>query len=95
LSGSDGYRSNTVTNAQGNASPVFDIAVGVIHKTIGIYRFLGINPGDYFVRLTLKEYVFVPASKSIKVNQGEDVNVSFEAKRVAFSAYGIESFFQI
>jgi hypothetical protein len=54
----------------------------------GAISFSNLYPGSYFLRLALKEYSFIPPTKSIQVEDGEDVVVAFQAKRVAFSVYG-------
>jgi len=45
-------------------------------------------PGDYFLRPLLKEYVFHPNTQTIKIREGETVDFSFNAVRVAYSVYG-------
>ncbi|RWS20996.1 nodal modulator 3-like protein, partial [Leptotrombidium deliense] len=55
----------------------------------GQLSFVGLNPGQYFVRAVLKEYLFEPSSKIIDVKQGETVVFEIKGKRVAFSCYGV------
>jgi len=45
-------------------------------------------PGDYFLRPLLKEYVFRPNTQTIKISEGETVEFTFNAVRVAYSCYG-------
>jgi len=45
-------------------------------------------PGDYFLRPLLKEYTFQPNTQTIKVREGETVESTFSANRVAYSCYG-------
>lgn len=72
LSGGDGYRSNALTPQSGDST----------------LSFQNLYPGSYHLRLALKEYSFIPATKSITVGEGQDVLAEFQAKRVAFSAFG-------
>eukprot|EP01087_Luapelamoeba_hula_P013714 TRINITY_DN3937_c0_g1_i1.p1 TRINITY_DN3937_c0_g1~~TRINITY_DN3937_c0_g1_i1.p1 ORF type:complete len:545 (+),score=118.07 TRINITY_DN3937_c0_g1_i1:403-2037(+) len=54
----------------------------------GTLVFPSLEPGDYFLRPLLKEYVFTPASQSIKISEGEEKTVTIEGRRVAYSLYG-------
>lgn len=54
----------------------------------GAYSFNSLNPGSYYLRPLLKEYVFEPSSKSIEVAEGQDLTVTIKATRVAFSCFG-------
>ncbi|KAL7295888.1 hypothetical protein TKK_0010932 [Trichogramma kaykai] len=57
----------------------------------GSLTFYSLSPGEYYLRPTMKEYRFEPASKMIKVEEGKSVKVSLQGRRVAFSAYGTVS----
>ena len=54
----------------------------------GSLSFLGLSPGEYFVKPVLKEYEFEPRSKLITVKEGAEEVVEVTAKRIAFSLYG-------
>ena len=54
----------------------------------GSLSFLGLSPGEYFVKPVLKEYEFEPRSKLITVKEGAEELVEVTAKRIAFSLYG-------
>jgi len=45
-------------------------------------------PGDYYLKPLLKEYVFEPASQTVKLGQGQDTEIVLKANRVAYSCYG-------
>ena len=50
--------------------------------------FLGLSPGEYFVKPVLKDYEFEPRSKLITVKEGAEKLLELTAKRIAFSLYG-------
>ena len=50
--------------------------------------FTDLNPGKYYLRPLLKEYIFDPPSASLVAQNGKKMTQTFEAKRVAFSAIG-------
>ena len=54
----------------------------------GEAHFLSLSPGEYFVKPQLKEFEFNPKHKLINIKEGQTSTVNFEAKRVAFSAFG-------
>ena len=54
----------------------------------GEAHFLSLSPGEYFVKPQLKEFEFSPKHNLININEGQTSTVNFEAKRVAFSAFG-------
>lgn len=58
----------------------------------GSMEFIGLVPGQYFVRPVLKEYVFTPADQEVAVKEGVTASIKFIAKRVAFSALGKVTF---
>ncbi|GJP38808.1 hypothetical protein CLOM_g23217 [Closterium sp. NIES-68] len=53
-----------------------------------VFAFEGLFPGSYFLRPVLKEYEFSPAARPINLQSGQEVDVEFSAKRVAFSVLG-------
>ncbi|RWS12490.1 nodal modulator 3-like protein [Dinothrombium tinctorium] len=55
----------------------------------GQLAFVGLNPGQYFVRAVLKEFQFEPSSKILDLKQGETVTIEIKGKRVAFSCFGV------
>lgn len=57
-------------------------------KTDGSFLFPNLGPGEYFLRAMQKEYDFQPTTTTIKVLEGEDVNIDIQGKRVAFSCTG-------
>jgi hypothetical protein len=50
--------------------------------------FYSLFPGSYFVRPQLKEYRFTPPTATVDVGDGTAATASFQATRVAFSAFG-------
>jgi hypothetical protein len=54
----------------------------------GSFVFGQLFPGDYFLRLQLKEYEFEPATRTVKVGEGVSLDVEVIAERVAFSVFG-------
>ena len=54
----------------------------------GSRSFLGLSPGEYFVKPVLKEFEFEPRSKLITVKEGAEEVVEVLGKRVAFSLFG-------
>eukprot|EP01116_Phalansterium_solitarium_P007837 TRINITY_DN2081_c0_g1_i1.p1 TRINITY_DN2081_c0_g1~~TRINITY_DN2081_c0_g1_i1.p1 ORF type:complete len:1017 (+),score=389.96 TRINITY_DN2081_c0_g1_i1:674-3724(+) len=54
----------------------------------GTFTFIGLSPGQYFLRPVLKEYTFTPASQTVEVGDGQQASASVKARRVAFSAWG-------
>ncbi|CAI5496857.1 unnamed protein product, partial [Closterium sp. Naga37s-1] len=53
-----------------------------------VFAFEGLFPGSYYLRPVLKEYEFSPAARPINLQSGQEVDVAFTAKRVAFSVLG-------
>jgi len=51
-------------------------------------QFLGVAPGDYFIKPVLTEYTFDPQAQKVTISEGEDKIVKFTTKRVAFSCFG-------
>ena len=49
---------------------------------------MSLSPDEYFIKPQLKEYEFNPKHKMLKLKQGENAQMSWQAKRVAFSIYG-------
>lgn len=43
---------------------------------------------EYYVKPMLKEYEFTPSSHSIKIRDGQDEKIAFNAKKTSFSIYG-------
>ncbi|CAD5114951.1 DgyrCDS3985 [Dimorphilus gyrociliatus] len=56
--------------------------------TNGVMNFVGLGPGQYYLRTMKKEYEFDPASRMIQVKEGESVNADIKGNRVAFSVFG-------
>eukprot|EP00771_Trimastix_marina_P003856 gnl/Trimastix_PCT/569.p1 GENE.gnl/Trimastix_PCT/569~~gnl/Trimastix_PCT/569.p1 ORF type:complete len:1195 (-),score=440.27 gnl/Trimastix_PCT/569:175-3759(-) len=54
----------------------------------GRHTFLSLSPDHYFLRPVFKEYVFQPASVSVPLEDGALEEVTFTARRVAFSLHG-------
>jgi len=50
--------------------------------------FLGLSPGQYFLRPMMKEYKFEPASQVIQVLEGTTKKIVIKGARVAFSCFG-------
>ena len=49
-------------------------------------------PGDFFLRVALKEYQFAPASLSFVISEGLTKSVKIQAKRVSDSVFGSVSY---
>ncbi len=45
-------------------------------------------PGDFFLRVALKEYQFTPSSLSFVISEGDTKSVKIQAKRVSYSVLG-------
>ncbi|XP_012945613.1 nodal modulator 1 [Aplysia californica] len=56
--------------------------------TDGHMSFLGLSPGQYFLRPMMKEYKFEPASQMIQVQEGTTEKIVIKGARVAFSCFG-------
>ena len=54
----------------------------------GKAEFLSLAPGEYFIKPQLKEYEFKPKHKIQKLKEGENIQISWTAKRVSFSIFG-------
>jgi len=54
----------------------------------GTLSFIGLSPGEYFIKPMLKEYEFTPKSKLMTVQEGREEIVEIVATRVAHSLYG-------
>ena len=54
----------------------------------GSISFLGLSPGEYYVKPVLKEFEFEPKSKLITVKEGAEEVVAVLGKRVSYSLYG-------
>uniref|UniRef100_A0A915PI40 Uncharacterized protein n=1 Tax=Setaria digitata TaxID=48799 RepID=A0A915PI40_9BILA len=50
--------------------------------------FIGLRPGQYFLRPILQEYKFEPKSLTVTVEEGEFQTVSLEGHRFAYSVFG-------
>uniref|UniRef100_A0A0N5AZ94 Nodal modulator 1 n=1 Tax=Syphacia muris TaxID=451379 RepID=A0A0N5AZ94_9BILA len=59
----------------------------IIDKT-GVINFVGLHPGEYFIRPILQEYRFEPPSLSINVEDGKDETVVLKGKQFAYSVFG-------
>ncbi|VDL74561.1 unnamed protein product [Nippostrongylus brasiliensis] len=59
----------------------------MIDKT-GEINFVGLAPGEYFLRAILQEYKFEPSTTTISVKEGQHEHVELKGKRVAFSVFG-------
>ena len=55
----------------------------------GSITFVGLSPGDYFIRPVLKEFSFVPPTRMVQIGEGTAAAVRLVGKRVAFSAHGV------
>jgi hypothetical protein len=60
-----------------------------VTPTEGQLTFLGLEPGQYFLRAVLKEYQFEPSSQMFEVKEGQAVTIPVTGKRVAFSCMGV------
>lgn len=54
----------------------------------GTINFIGLSPGEYFLRPMMKEYKFAPASQTIEVVEGTTKEITIKGLRVAYSCYG-------
>uniref|UniRef100_A0A914VZ87 Nodal modulator 3 n=1 Tax=Plectus sambesii TaxID=2011161 RepID=A0A914VZ87_9BILA len=54
----------------------------------GVITFLGLSPGEYFVRPIFKEYSFEPQTKTVRMQEGQTEIVNLYGNRVAFSCFG-------
>ncbi len=54
----------------------------------GQVEFLSLAPGEYFIKPQLKEYEFKPKHQMHKLGEGQNAQISWTAKRVAFSIFG-------
>ncbi|KHJ89160.1 hypothetical protein OESDEN_11025, partial [Oesophagostomum dentatum] len=59
----------------------------MIDKT-GEINFVGLAPGEYFLRAILQEYKFEPSTTTITVKEGQHEHVELRGKRVSFSVFG-------
>ncbi|CAI4230520.1 unnamed protein product [Auanema sp. JU1783] len=57
-------------------------------KPSGKINFVGLAPGDYFLRPILQEYKFEPSTTTVTVKEGEHQQVQLKGKRVAYSVLG-------
>uniref|UniRef100_A0A915L755 Nodal modulator 1 n=1 Tax=Romanomermis culicivorax TaxID=13658 RepID=A0A915L755_ROMCU len=55
----------------------------------GSITFVGLSPGEYFVKPILKEYNFDPPTQIVKIEEGSTLFVDLTGKRVAFSCVGL------
>ncbi|BBM99994.1 BOS complex subunit NOMO [Marchantia polymorpha subsp. ruderalis] len=58
----------------------------------GSLTFGNLFPGSFYLRPLLKEYSFSPAAQAIEVSSGEFKEVSFSARRIAYSVLGTVTF---
>ncbi|XP_060065049.1 BOS complex subunit NOMO2-like [Ylistrum balloti] len=54
----------------------------------GTINFIGLSPGEYFLRPMMKEYKFDPSSQTIEVMEGTTKKITIKGLRVAYSCYG-------
>ncbi|OWF46756.1 nodal modulator 1-like [Mizuhopecten yessoensis] len=54
----------------------------------GTINFIGLSPGEYYLRPMMKEYKFDPASQTIEVMEGTTKKITIKGLRVAYSCYG-------
>nr|XP_022336385.1 nodal modulator 1-like isoform X1 [Crassostrea virginica] len=54
----------------------------------GSIVFIGLSPGQYYLRPMMKEYQFQPSSQMIDVLEGTTMKISIKGVRVAYSCYG-------
>ncbi|KJH51009.1 hypothetical protein DICVIV_02867 [Dictyocaulus viviparus] len=59
----------------------------MVDKT-GEINFVGLAPGNYFLRAILQEYKFEPSTTTITIKEGQHEYVKLRGKKVSFSAYG-------
>ncbi|CAD6199350.1 unnamed protein product [Caenorhabditis auriculariae] len=51
-------------------------------------NFVGLAPGDYYVRAILQEYKFLPTTTTIKMQEGKHETIVLEGRRVSYSTFG-------
>uniref|UniRef100_F1KRP9 Nodal modulator 1 n=1 Tax=Ascaris suum TaxID=6253 RepID=F1KRP9_ASCSU len=54
----------------------------------GKINFVGLKPGEYFVRPILQEYRFEPPTLTLNVKEGEVESVTLKGRRFAYSVFG-------
>ena len=54
----------------------------------GVFTFMDLSSGEYYLQPFLKEYQFEQGRNSIIIKGGDHIDVVLKAKRVAFSVYG-------
>lgn len=54
----------------------------------GVFKFVGLNSGKFYITAILKEYEFEQSSVGIELKDGDHAKKDLIAKRIAFSAYG-------
>ncbi|KAK6745442.1 hypothetical protein RB195_011895 [Necator americanus] len=54
----------------------------------GEINFVGLAPGEYFLRAILQEYKFEPSTTTIAVKEGQHEHIELRGKRVSFSVFG-------
>lgn len=54
----------------------------------GQFKFSGLNSGKFYATAILKEYEFEQSSIAIDLQDGDHMEKTLTAKRVAFSAFG-------
>ncbi|XP_061181394.1 BOS complex subunit NOMO1-like [Saccostrea echinata] len=54
----------------------------------GTIVFIGLSPGQYYLRPMMKEYKFEPNSQMIDVLEGTTMKISIKGIRIAYSCYG-------
>ncbi|RCN33420.1 hypothetical protein ANCCAN_20747 [Ancylostoma caninum] len=54
----------------------------------GEINFVGLAPGEYFLRAILQEYKFEPSTTTITVKEGQHEHIELRGKRVSFSVFG-------
>ncbi|CAJ0941993.1 unnamed protein product, partial [Mesorhabditis belari] len=57
-------------------------------ENTGTINFVGLAPGDYYVRPILQEFKFEPSQTMAKITEGDHVHVELKGKRVNWSAFG-------
>jgi hypothetical protein len=55
----------------------------------GVLDFISLSPGEYYLRVMMKEFQFEPSSQLITVAEGDTVVVKVIGTRVEFSCYGM------
>ncbi|KAJ1348047.1 hypothetical protein KIN20_003259 [Parelaphostrongylus tenuis] len=54
----------------------------------GVINFVGLAPGDYFLRAILQEYKFEPSMTTVTVKEGQHEHVELRGGRVSYSVFG-------